>query len=321
MKKIIYIYFLIIVLFAFLLAPKMILATYGACSNHNGVNCSLSNGIGSVICNDGTNDSSTSYSNLDECKGVRCDPNAVSAYAVSQGMAGSSFGSSAVDNCNNFNKNLDNSLYTPPIPSINTSGLAQQLADRSMDNWCKTHIGGQSYWDHPTMNCECNAGFLMVNNLCVNAEQVQYNQQQKDKADKMFDDAFNQALNDLPQYKGIADKETVRSMAIQDASDPNKENLTIEQVIEGLYPNVQPLPTPDIQATTTPTTAPVIQPSPPKPETIDVSKFLPKIVKPVITPIKNVKEQKLVNTVVTRPQPIKSNSMFSKIWNFIKGIF
>jgi len=60
----------ILVCFLMLLIPiQTALATSGACSWHNGVNCSAeSDWDGSVICNDGWRDSLVAYSNTDLCE-------------------------------------------------------------------------------------------------------------------------------------------------------------------------------------------------------------------------------------------------------------
>lgn len=68
--------FLLIALFilgSFLL-PKNVLAISGACSSHNGVNCTNADFDGSVICNDGWADSSTSFYSADECKNFCVPP-------------------------------------------------------------------------------------------------------------------------------------------------------------------------------------------------------------------------------------------------------
>ncbi len=59
--------YIILIVLSFLIVP-VVLATSGACSWHNGVNCSVGADLdGSVICNDGWRDSSVSYNFVEEC--------------------------------------------------------------------------------------------------------------------------------------------------------------------------------------------------------------------------------------------------------------
>jgi hypothetical protein len=65
MKKIIFTSSLLL-----LLIPTALYATSGACSGHGGVSCSAgADSDGSVICNDGWENSSVSYSSMKMCEG------------------------------------------------------------------------------------------------------------------------------------------------------------------------------------------------------------------------------------------------------------
>lgn len=64
--------FIIFILFVglFFIIPSKGRATSGACSSHNGVDCSAGADFdGSVICNDGWRNSSVKYSEMAECSG------------------------------------------------------------------------------------------------------------------------------------------------------------------------------------------------------------------------------------------------------------
>ena len=67
-----YSFFIISIIFFSIVsfASTTAFATIGACSYHNGVNCSIGRDWdGSVICNDGWSDSSVYFSDADECQG------------------------------------------------------------------------------------------------------------------------------------------------------------------------------------------------------------------------------------------------------------
>lgn len=68
--------FLLIFLFvvASFFVAQNALAVSGACSSHGGVNCTNADFDGSVICNDGWADSSTSFYSADECKNFCIPP-------------------------------------------------------------------------------------------------------------------------------------------------------------------------------------------------------------------------------------------------------
>ncbi len=67
MKKYLY-----ILIFTSLIIPTISFADSGACSYHDGVNCSAGPNVsdGTVICNDGSSDSSVLYINMNECNNV-----------------------------------------------------------------------------------------------------------------------------------------------------------------------------------------------------------------------------------------------------------
>lgn len=152
MKKLIFITLLM------LLFPGVSFAISGACSWHNGVNCSLSNATTSIICNDGSSDSSTSYNNLSECQNVRCDVNSVTAFEINRGLGGSNIGSSLIQRCEDFNRSLDDTISNGYINYLPIS--TDNLLDIKMQQFCIDTYGINSYNDSVNKKCECNIGYI-----------------------------------------------------------------------------------------------------------------------------------------------------------------
>lgn len=167
--------FHIIVIAAFLLAASPVLATSGACSGHQGVNCSLSNAFSSVVCSDGWHDGSTSYSALEECKNVGCDSGSVAAYSAQRGLLGSSFGDAAQSRC------ADANVQSPPtsVPGtfdFNTAfnSAVEKETLRQIEELCKNSIGIESSYNQTTKRCQCNSGFIVSDStgFCVKADEA-----------------------------------------------------------------------------------------------------------------------------------------------------
>lgn len=133
-------------------------ATSGACSSHGGVNCSLSNSYTSVICNDGSTDSSTKFSDLQECKvATTCDSGQVIAFSASRGLLGSSFGQSASLNCEAIN----NPQVTNSVPSYTISeGYLDEAVKRKATEYCVNKFGTNAIYKSSDKRCSCAEGYL-----------------------------------------------------------------------------------------------------------------------------------------------------------------
>lgn len=249
MKK--YLLILSIVFSLLILKPINVSATSGACSYHSGVNCSLSNATESIICNDGGNDSSTNYDNLLECRNVKCDVNSVYAFVGNRGMVGSGTGQALVNNCEDFNRNLDNTISSGyvNVPLVSTDDLLKA----KMQQFCVEKYGVNSFNNWGNKKCECTSGYIMnpnnsfkcekeeiVNKAKVEAKNqldaicVKYagtgsvwdssleedsgglrcNPSREQNFNKAFDIIFYKALNDNQDFPKNIDKEAIKKMAL-----------------------------------------------------------------------------------------------------------
>lgn len=147
--------FLIVSAIAF---TQTVYATSGACSSHGGVNCSLSNSYTSVICNDGSTDSSTKFSDLQECKVTKtCDSGQVTAFSASRGLLGSSFGQSASLNCEAINK----PQVTTSVPSYTISeSYLDEAVKRKATEYCVNKFGPNAIYKSSDKRCSCAEGYL-----------------------------------------------------------------------------------------------------------------------------------------------------------------
>jgi hypothetical protein len=181
----------------FLILPSISFATSGACSSHGGVNCSVSNSYKSVVCNDGTSDSSTSYADLQECKAVTtCDSGSVTAFTANRGLSGSSFGQSASATCESINNSL------PPIslPSVIPSYLKESKTDyvnRKMIQYCTDKYGSNSNYDPVNISCKCNTGYRFSEDKMCKPE--------KEVVDSFIKKNLIIELESMPEYKGVVD--------------------------------------------------------------------------------------------------------------------
>lgn len=265
MKKL----YISILVLSILTNPTISLATSGACSSHGGVSCSLSNSSKSIICNDGWTDSSTSYNNLSECKNVQCDSNSVAAYAINKGLSGSNVGESLINQCNNFNKNLENknnsNTYTSPSP-ISTDDFLKY----KMQQFCIQTYGANSFSDWANKKCECQTGYIKNienKNICEKESEVnEPNLQIKKRLDEIctesvgvesvwdysvkkdagnlqcnpsreqlfnsaLDDLFSEALENNPDFPKDFDKELIRKIV----TSPDYRNIPVSDVMRKYF--------------------------------------------------------------------------------------
>jgi hypothetical protein len=197
------------------LVPNITLATSGACSSHGGVNCSISNSYKSVVCNDGTSDSYTSYYDLQECKtSTICDNGQVTAFSASRGLSGSSFSQSASSNCESTN-NSQNNIYIP---------TTQISSDSWKDEYCINTYGSNAIYNLSKDACRCIDGYMMDSSkVCLPEKEVLTKIYRKHLEEEV--------LIFMPKYKDIVDVNKIIDMAL------NKENSnkTFTQLIIEAY--------------------------------------------------------------------------------------
>jgi carboxylesterase type B len=256
------------VLVIFLFLPAFTLATSGACSWHDGVNCSVGASYdGKVICNDGWINSSVDYLNTDECHKAK-----------------------QID----YGRLLTSEYVSEEIKK---------------DILCTINHGEGSYFNKETGACGLNAEEL-DENIRILIEKMA-------KREKIFSDNFYATLDALPQYKGIADYNIIKSAAL----NPDNKDKTFAQIFAEAYPNV-----PDNKALTIPAVLPANQldklvQSSPKVET--------KSIQPIIKPSPN--EQKVVavassvqedsKPLINQQKTNSGSSLFGRILGFFKNIF
>lgn len=156
--------------------------TSGACSYHGGVSCAAGSDYdGSVICYDGWRDSGVSYSSMSECNlppytplcippsSEDCDTGSLAAINARRGLSGSSFGSSAMAQCQAthdaylrsqtvYQQCLDNlslNTYAPTTPATPPTPVVDE------DVICKAQFGSaaKKALNHPGY-CVCFDDFM-----------------------------------------------------------------------------------------------------------------------------------------------------------------
>jgi Putative peptidoglycan binding domain len=237
--------------FSFFIFGSTAFATSGACSSHGGVNCSVSNSYSSVVCNDGTSDSSTNFSDLQECKAVTtCDSGQVTAFSASRGLIGSSFGQSASAKCESTNTSVS-------VPSYNSNTyssqgyLVEQAVDRKMQEYCVGKYGTNSKYSPEKKTCGCNTDYWFSDSkVCTPKREI-------------LNSMVQVNLNKLPEYKNLVDVNYVIDLAL----NPENDNKTMKQLIIDTYSSKLPVKVIDVQkatstqATTTAVSTPISKPT------------------------------------------------------------
>lgn len=165
-----------------LLVPLKSLATSGACSYHNGVNCNLQYN-GYAECNDGWI-SSTLYSQADECKTkcaapvALCDESQLAALNSKLGGAysgvnalmgnGQIAGSAAAAAASNVAEaqygplisecESEIALYKAELNDYNQCLLSSETS--ALNDVCSNDFGVESHFDTTLNKCICNAGYM-----------------------------------------------------------------------------------------------------------------------------------------------------------------
>lgn len=199
------------------LVPNMVSATSGACSSHGGVNCSISNSYKSVVCNDGSSDSYTSYYDLQECKTTTtCDNGQVTAFSASRGLSGSSFGQSASSNCDSVN----NSQTT----NVNIITPTYSSSTKWKEDYCINTYGPNTIYNSEKDACRCITGYMMDSSkVCLPEKEV---------LTKIYTKHLNEeVLIYMPEYKDIVDVSKIVEMGL----DPENSHKTFRQMIIETY--------------------------------------------------------------------------------------
>jgi len=191
----------IIVILSLLLAPSFVFAISGACSFHNGVNCSTQDPLtGNAICNDGFI-SSTPYFETDECQATNksfCTPpviqdceSAAAAAGEAENNAGGQYditgsigAATRVAQCSSNNQGAE-TAYQNCLNSSNSSQqssvqgqaaqLMAQIQQDAKDNCYKTY-GVNAIFSTNPFKCRCKDGYAFSPNGCVacDAGQIAY---------------------------------------------------------------------------------------------------------------------------------------------------
>lgn len=271
--KSLFLIFSIVFLSFLVLAPTSTSATSGACSYHNGVNCSIGGGnTGNVTCNDGWVNSSVLFSNTDECKIVDSCPNIIyglvcideSSYdrlkeqntnrlgstissEYRSGAANSTFGNAQIDRVNNANQAaLDNcrkeiNLYNAMVASRDQ--CENQLAEKQ-SAILSQQVQNNEIQNRSKLNAICvqsnGIGSVWIWNgnfptgNFADIISTQCTQGRDARIDAAFQKYFKLAMDILPEYKGIVDPTIIKALSL----DPANANKTFIQIITERYPDV-----------------------------------------------------------------------------------
>jgi hypothetical protein len=292
------------VLVIFLFLPAFTLATSGACSYHDGVNCSAgANYNGKVICNDGWTNSSVYFSDADECSYNSC-----SAFLVS-------------------------SLPLTCREEYSYQSMLERVNKKRIDCSFRKARGELISTDCNTIDQTeldaCRSGIDLVKTFndsyekCLNEVSIQRNNQfEREEINKdpdkivLFNEGFDAYIN---LKMGKKCKESYGSIGYWDSKTQNciipetkqpEAIIPVDNLVKETIVNPEPTQQSD---------KPVQ--SPPKAET--------KVIQPIIKP--SPSEQKVVavassvqedsKPLINQQKTNSGSSFLAKLWGFLKNIF
>ena len=238
-------------------------ATSGACSYYGGVNCNSISSYGKVVCNDGWVNSSVNFTDAEECKFNSCSSFLVddlplicreeSDYQrkldyVNEIRANCSFrksmGNLISDDCSTLNQIELDSCRS----GINLSEIAEENYQSCLDKIIKDRFEsslseddkllldvGQDVYVQIKMNeyCEEKRGigskFDIDKEVCTEASI-----EKMIRINILFSKEFYRTLDEMPEYKEIADYSVIKSLTL----DPANRKKTFAQIIKERYPDV-----------------------------------------------------------------------------------
>lgn len=348
----------LIILGILVLVPSPVSATSGACSYHNGVNCSAGpSSTGDVTCNDGWVNSSVAYYDADECKvkttqctypvQPSCNLSAIeqqkqnsigsqTAINARSGLLGSDFGNASVSNAG--------SQYDTEYYDCQNQQIMYQVGVTAYNNCTKANddlLAQQRQSVYTALQSKYNAicvsihgqGSIWDESLQADSIGAKCTESQSEKKDAIFEKYFKLAMDGLPEYKNIVDKAVIKTLAF----DPANANTTFTDIIINRYHDVlfpkattTPASTPQglsFESKITPVVAPIVVPKPiaPPVHTIRVASTtvggaIPFVYKPGVTiPAPHTQSEPLVSSTTTPTTP--HDSFISKVFKSIGAWF
>jgi len=348
----------IIIILSLLLIPTFILATSGACSYHNGVNCSAGADInGKVQCNDGWVNSSVYFSDADECRtnpcvyiapvGCNSESDYQSIYNLGQselgsegailarnGMAGSSFadGETAqlqteiqgkLDGCRqqiNANKVLQDSYEKCLYDSTFNDSKTKYLEQQYNDTMLRVQQYCVNTYGQGWVWNDNKTGCQCDTGLTEMFGKYCLN---KSAVDSLFQDNFTKAIGQIPDYKNVADPNLIEELSL----DPANADKTFVQIIKDAYPQVANIKQvqnnvpANTQALVPQIVAPTTALTTP---TVPITKESPdNFISNLVTSAGtgNKKQALIIQAGDSRSAAHKNSNIFVNVWDFVKNIF
>lgn len=176
-------YFLPLILVMML--PFFASATSGACSDHDGVDCSTEQLNGNVVCNDGWTGSSVSYSSMEECVGsspgyilpvggctTQAEVNEFSSLIQAEELSVQSYAGEVAES--EASGGMMGPEQVSAIQGAISSGNAVVANLKSLEAICQNEVDGptqaenacttrdsNSYYDSSTSQCACLSGYVL----------------------------------------------------------------------------------------------------------------------------------------------------------------
>ena len=294
----------IFILFLLFLTSNTAHAISGACSSHNGVNCSSgADSNGKVVCNDGWTNSSVYFSDTDECK-----TKSLCVYVEPIGCNSES----DYDNLSN----QEQERLGGERALLGNAGMLGEISGQSeLENLQKEF---QNKLDNCRKDINNNASWLLSYNECLKNKSVSENNIQSTSA--INENAYIQSkMNEYcVQEKGVGSVWDSKTNFCSNIVSPEPITpTTIAPEVKTITPIKQATPIDySVIATKyegTPTPAPSLSAN-------DINSklsFADKIVS-VSNPVKNIKEQQ--PEVKNQSQLHNSTNFFSNVWSYFKNI-
>jgi hypothetical protein len=344
----------IIIILSLLFAPTLIFATSGACSYHNGVNCSAGGDLyGKVICNDGWTNSSVYFSDAEECKiscfrpiAGNCTSEAQYAQLQSQLLQGNVLGqgSSAQyapissdgllracrDSINRYQAELEkynqcliNQQSITPITQPSNVENSQEKNETAIilnqinNRNCVRSFGENSFYNSLNSRCECNSGFLVNSfGLCLpKAQVIQAGCVKQLGLNVRYDSSTNKCMC-TNDYRINPTSGKCASM----------DSICAEEYGDNVHPKDDTCVCNDGFEMKDKKCVSVVSAPVSAPKTTTTQKYTAENSVQPATNAENIEIPKTETQIQTptqpQPQPqTKSKNIFLNIWNFIKGLF
>lgn len=121
------------------------------------------------------------------------------------------------------------------LEELEKSGASSKEIDKTLDGIADTYGVDKNFVSDIASVVKSNTEKDLDERIASKMKPFE-EKEHKEQSKKLFNEAFDKAVDNLgAEYKSVANKSTIEALAREAASDPDRKDLTLEQILQGAY--------------------------------------------------------------------------------------